>query len=196
METIDAFLRYPFKSPLWNPVTGFSPVGLFKGNLLRPGFNPGNYKYLGPGNRLDGSTPINKLDEIAMRHDMAYEEARNRADILKADDDFIKETGNISMFNTPMASVANIVMRTKRGIESTFGQMYPLNSTLARRNLEDRIEDHKQRTRPIVPTGVRHGGVVNTRTTELIPQMTHHTMPTGIRHGGVVNTSTMELIPK
>ena len=171
METIDAFLRYPFKSPLWNPVTGFAPVWLVKGNLLRPGLNPGYYKYLGPGNPLDGATPVNRLDEVAMRHDMAYESATRRADILKADDEFIKETGNISFFDTPMASVANIAMRTKRGIENTFGQMYPRNATLARRNLDDKIKDHQQRSRPVVPTGVRHGGVVNTRTTELIPKL-------------------------
>lgn len=119
LRDIDEFLKYPFRSPLWNPIW---PI---KGDLLRPGINPMGYKYLGPGNPMDGANPINLLDRIAMQHDLAYEHAKSYEDVRRADDEFIKETGKISLFDTPMATAANVIMRGKRSLENQVGLLYP-----------------------------------------------------------------------
>uniref|UniRef100_A0A1L8E5W6 Putative vp n=1 Tax=Haematobia irritans TaxID=7368 RepID=A0A1L8E5W6_HAEIR len=73
-----------------------------------PEFTLIGYKYLGPGNSLDKGEPINKADSIAREHDIAYDRAKTKEDIYKADreaiiqfkDDFLKNPhlGNIAGF--------------------------------------------------------------------------------------------------
>lgn len=61
--------------------------------LLLPG-----HKYLGPGNKsqLSGNTavPVDKDDEIAAKHDNAYEVAKTKQDIYDADWSAVKEFGS------------------------------------------------------------------------------------------------------
>jgi hypothetical protein len=61
------------------------------------------YNYCGPNTRLhrrmtlngtirDGSEPINRIDEISMRHDLAYKEAdEGRGTRLEADEAMLRE---------------------------------------------------------------------------------------------------------
>lgn len=54
-----------------------------------PGFN-----YLGPGTHLCdvlGIPPIDKADQLALRHDMAYNNSKSKQDRLNADLDFIPQ---------------------------------------------------------------------------------------------------------
>ena len=58
-------------------------------NLPIPLHVPG-YKYCGPGTKLKGQKPSNKLDEYCMQHDIFYANnhdtaARNKADLVLAD---------------------------------------------------------------------------------------------------------------
>ena len=53
------------------------------------------YNYAGPGTRLEkrlkrGDKPINRLDRIAMHHDIAYSKAKILKDKWKADDVMIR----------------------------------------------------------------------------------------------------------
>lgn len=67
----------------------------------KTGINLPGHKFLGPGNSLNG-IPIDTDDSIAQRHDIEYNNAKNKVDIFTADnkaiEDFAKdfyETGNV-----------------------------------------------------------------------------------------------------
>ena len=58
------------------------------------------YNYCGPGTKLKerlerGDQPINKVDTVCMKHDIAYSKAENNQDIKQADDEMIKELDTI-----------------------------------------------------------------------------------------------------
>ena len=64
-------------------------------------FHLPGYQYMGPGTHLEkrlkrGDPGINRLDQIAKRHDIAYAQARNLQDKWKADDQMIRSINALS----------------------------------------------------------------------------------------------------
>lgn len=85
--------------------------------ILYPG-----YRYLGPGNDANGLPPVNDTDEIAHRHDLAYELARGPEDIRESDREAIRdfyEEGGLA------GAVGAVGLAGKYATESVSGVLYP-----------------------------------------------------------------------
>lgn len=101
-----------------------TPVG---GGGKRAGYTFPGYNYLGPGNPLDGKPPVNNLDNLAMVHDIAYDNAmhihpKDRPSFIrKADVDFIGS----AVKEGPIGVAAAAAISAKYGAERLFGSMYP-----------------------------------------------------------------------
>ena len=91
----------------------------------RAGYVLPGHKYLGPGNPLDGSVPSSQLDNLAMIHDIAYDNALHTSstasDVRRADDKFISEAISLG---TPLSLAAAAAITAKRSVE-TFVPLYP-----------------------------------------------------------------------
>lgn len=59
----------------------------------KPGLTLPGHNYIGPGNELNNGIPIDMDDSIAQEHDIAYEQAKNKDDIFKADQQALNEFG-------------------------------------------------------------------------------------------------------
>ena len=79
-------------------------------------------KYAGPGTRLEkrlkrGYKPINRLDRIAMHHDIAYSKAKNLKDKWKADDVMIRSIDRLSGKKTKTEKVVKKIMQANRRLK-------------------------------------------------------------------------------
>lgn len=106
----------------------------YETNKEAPGVTLPLHKYLGPGNSVNQGTPYNDIDDDARLHDLAYSEAKEEIDIQKADEVFIKRTGDHlieginykNYFETPLgAGVGLLGIGTKYNIEKEIGVKYP-----------------------------------------------------------------------
>ncbi|XP_026684618.1 mitochondrial basic amino acids transporter-like [Diaphorina citri] len=84
------------------------------------------HNYLGPGNHLDNGPPIDDDDEIALRHDEAYETATSPEQVRQADIEAIRD------FNTNYVATGNwhsvvgaIGLTWKYEVEQFTGVLYP-----------------------------------------------------------------------
>lgn len=82
--------------------------------MTLPGHN-----YLGPGNTIDpiGHPPTSELDAIAMKHDMAYRDAMEQADIERADREFERNAWRQGITGKAAASA----IKLKRYTEKLYG---------------------------------------------------------------------------
>ena len=82
-----------------------------------PGFN-----FAGPGTHLEkrlkrGDKGINRLDEIARIHDIAYSKAKNLQDKWKADDKMIQAITKLPGKKTKTERLVKKIMQAKRRLK-------------------------------------------------------------------------------
>ena len=82
-------------------------------------FHLPGYNYAGPGTRLAkrfkrGDKGINRLNKIAMFHDIAYSKAKNLQDEWKADDVMIKAIDRLPGKKTRTERMVKRIMQAKR----------------------------------------------------------------------------------
>lgn len=92
----------------------------YRMKFLLPG-----HKYLGPGNPINNGKPVNKADEIARQHDIAYDKSTTKNEIFNADEkaiaSFSKEKG---ISNT----IGEFGLSTKHFVEKGINRtIYPWN---------------------------------------------------------------------
>lgn len=84
------------------------------------------HQYLGPGNSVRSGKPVDRDDEIAEVHDLAYE--LQPEDVSSADqtavDDFIQDWQQNKNVHS---LIGGIGIQTKRTFEGIFGQQYPMH---------------------------------------------------------------------
>lgn len=85
------------------------------------------YKYLGPGNKLNKGTPINQADSIALEHDIAYDKAKSKSDIFKADAKAIQAFSSDFRKNPNLGNTLGLIgLSTKHLIERSLDTViYP-----------------------------------------------------------------------
>lgn len=84
-----------------------------------------DHKYLGPGNTVDNTPPVDTDDEIAREHDIAYERARTDEDIHEADHNSANEFLTDAIANNNPHSVAGYIgLKAKETIERQTGVIY------------------------------------------------------------------------
>lgn len=85
-------------------------------------FNWPGHNYLGPGNPLDGAVPVDADDNIAKRHDEAYDRATGYPDIRKADEQAIDEFAREGNVHSVIGALG---LGAKKTWEDIFGPVYP-----------------------------------------------------------------------
>jgi hypothetical protein len=125
----------PLSAGLTVPETGAVVTGgIFGGIALgktleyiadRGAVLPG-HKYIGPGNPSNLGAPVDVDDLIAAKHDLLYQTAKRKSDIVKADAEAInsfsadfQETGNLHSL------IGQAGIQVKSGIEKITGVLYP-----------------------------------------------------------------------
>lgn len=92
----------------------------------RKGFTFPGHAYLGPGNELDGSQPVDRDDEIAKLHDEDYARARTGRDISQADfhraGEFLEDVYQTGNWHSVVGAVG---LYSKYAAEKLFGVQYP-----------------------------------------------------------------------
>ena len=83
---------------------------------------PGGYNYACPGTKLAkrlkrGDKPKNRLDRIAMDHDIAYSKAKNLQDKWKADDVMNKSIDRLPCKKAKTEKVVKKIMQAKRKLK-------------------------------------------------------------------------------
>ncbi|CAH3176464.1 unnamed protein product [Porites lobata] len=96
------------------PAPDWKPFGI---EFHLPGYN-----YAGPGTKLAkrlkrGDKGINRLDDIALHHDIAYSKAKNLQDKWKADDVMIKAIDRLPGKKTMTEKVVKKIMQAKRKLK-------------------------------------------------------------------------------
>ena len=81
-----------------------------------------SYRFAGPGTKLAkrlkrGDKPKNRLDRIAMDHDIAYSKAKNLQDKWKADDVMIKAIDRLPGKKTMTEKVVKKIMQAKKKLK-------------------------------------------------------------------------------
>ncbi len=105
-------------------------LGSGSGQEKNPNRNKGHtlpgHHFIGPGNDADDEDPVDKDDEIAKKHDHAYNTALSKEDIRKADEVAIQEfhddwknTGNIHSL------IGRVGIQLKHAAEGAVGVKYP-----------------------------------------------------------------------
>ena len=85
-------------------------------------FHIPSYRYAGPGTHLQkrlkrGDKGINRLDEIAKKHDIAYSKAKNLQDKWKADDKMIPTITKLPGKKTMTEHMVKKIMQAKRKLK-------------------------------------------------------------------------------
>ena len=85
-------------------------------------FHIPGYPFAGPGTKLEkrfkrGDKGKNRLDRIAMEHDIAYSKAKNLQDKWKADDVMIKAIERLPSKKTKTEKVVKKIMQAKRKLK-------------------------------------------------------------------------------
>lgn len=80
------------------------------------------YNYAGPGTRLQkrlkrGDKPVNRLDAIAMHHDIAYSKAKNLKGKWKADDVMIRSIDRLPGEKIITEKTVKKIMQAKRRLK-------------------------------------------------------------------------------
>ena len=83
---------------------------------------PWGYNFAGPGTKLAkrlkrGDMPKNRLDRIAMYHDIAYSKARNLQDKWKVDDVRIRSIDRLPGKKTMTVKAVKKIMQAKRRLK-------------------------------------------------------------------------------
>ena len=83
---------------------------------------PWGYNFAGPGTKLAkrlkrGDRPKNRLDRIAMYHDIAYSKARNLHDKWKVDDVMIRSIDRLPGKKTMTEKAVKKIMQAKRRLK-------------------------------------------------------------------------------
>ena len=87
-----------------------------------------DHHFIGPGNTVSDTKPIDEDDHIAKDHDIAYENAKTQEDIQKADGKSADEFFNDVIENkNPHSAIGYIGLKTKQAVESVVGVQYPAN---------------------------------------------------------------------
>jgi len=88
---------------------------------------PGHH-YIGPGNTISDTDPVDTDDAIARIHDIAYEHAKTQEDVQEADrhgaSDFLTDAIHNS---NPHSVLGYVGLKAKEHIESVVGVQYPAN---------------------------------------------------------------------
>ena len=85
-------------------------------------FHLPKYNFAGPGTRLEkrlkrGDKGINRFEEIAKKHDIAYSKAKNLQDKWKADDKMIQAITKLPGKKTMTEHMVKNVMQAKRKLK-------------------------------------------------------------------------------
>lgn len=111
--------------------------------ILFPG-----HRYLGPGNPIENGDPVDEDDRIAQRHDIAYEDARTRGDVRRADRvairDFSRDLVRTGNWHSAVGAAG---LGIKYAAETLVGVQYPrLNSGRGyyEGNLPARVQSNKE----------------------------------------------------
>lgn len=84
------------------------------------------HKYIGPGNSLDNGEPIDVDDQIARRHDHAYNNAENTQQIVEADEFAIAEFwGDFKSSGNFHSALGAAGIGLKYAVEKVVGVQYP-----------------------------------------------------------------------
>lgn len=84
------------------------------------------HKYIGPGNSLNRGAPVDRDDEIARKHDLAYRDATKYDHIRQADKKAILDFGEDALSNWNYHSALGAAgIGLKYGVESFAGVQYP-----------------------------------------------------------------------
>lgn len=87
-----------------------------------------DHRYIGPGNTIDDTEPVDLDDSIAKEHDINYEKAKTQEDVQEADrqgaDEFLSDF--IDNKN-PHSAIGYIGLKAKEKFESIVGVQYPPN---------------------------------------------------------------------
>lgn len=100
-------------------------VGYLAHKLSSGATLPG-HEFIGPGNIVDKQEPVDKDDAIAKEHDLAYQNAKSKQDIIKADNDAInKFDADYNVNGNIHSKIGSIGLQLKTAIEHKFGVIYP-----------------------------------------------------------------------
>ncbi len=87
-----------------------------------------DHRYIGPGNTVDDTEPVDVDDSIAKEHDINYEKAKTQEDVQEADKQGADEFLSDVIDNNNLHSVAGYIgLKAKEKIESVIGVQYPSN---------------------------------------------------------------------
>lgn len=124
-------------SKIPTPVTGKGLLNVGINNLPFEMHMPG-YNFLGPGTKLEkrlrnGTRPTNKLDELAMNHDIAYSKSKNLKDRHEAD--YILQEGawnrvksrDASLGEKAVAWLTTNAMKAKRALGAGILTKFPVS---------------------------------------------------------------------
>ncbi|XP_065207593.1 uncharacterized protein LOC135836595 [Planococcus citri] len=120
-----------------SPTYGRGIINSMINNLPFEMHMPG-YNYLGPGTKLEkrlnaGSQPINKLDELAMNHDIAYSKSKNLDDRHAADYNLQEGAWNrvladdAGLGEKAVAWLTTNAMKAKRALGAGLLTKYPVS---------------------------------------------------------------------
>nr|QOD39600.1 VP [uncultured densovirus] len=88
---------------------------------------PGHH-YVGPGNTISDTSPVDTDDSIARHHDIAYENAQSQQDIQDADRESASDFLTDVIHNNNLHSAVGYVgLKAKETVESAVGVQYPPN---------------------------------------------------------------------
>lgn len=85
-----------------------------------------NYPHVGPGNKILNKAK-NVIDNIARTHDIAYGTAKTPTDVLKADEEFIKDMGKVepkTWGETAVKHISKLGIQAKKNIEQITGHVF------------------------------------------------------------------------
>lgn len=87
-----------------------------------------DHKYIGPGNTVDDTPPVDLDDEIAREHDIRYENAQSQDEVQEADKEAAGEfLTDVIHNNNPHSILGYIGLKAKEKVESAIGVQYPAN---------------------------------------------------------------------
>lgn len=113
-----------------------------------PSFVFPGHRYLGPGNPVNNGVPVDRDDEIAMRHDIAYENASTKRAVRKADRVAIKEFAKDAVMSGNWHSVVGAAgLSAKYAAETVVGVQYPRIKSGCKIPYEDLDREERVRAR-------------------------------------------------
>nr|QOD39531.1 VP [uncultured densovirus] len=100
-----------------------------------------DHRYIGPGNTVDDTLPVDVDDDIAREHDINYEKAQTQEDVQEADRQGASEFLSDVIHNNNIHSVAGYIgLKAKEKVESVIGVQYPPNLPVSSSGMSHRSE--------------------------------------------------------